>query len=529
MCTTPCLSLVAAIIISVRFMHLGAAISQASPLAEATEAQMPVKTSAAPLVPENKPGFGVIHRGQLEDDLVLLDFYEEQPQASRDFFRAAREALDTAPKGTIAELEAIREAAERHGFTHLGGPMLGAVTHEGARVWLRTIRPAAVSVEVECDGLMKTFGPVASTVESDLTAVVEVTGLSPGRRYAYRVLVDGKPISSPVEAAIPTTPAPGQPAKVRIIFGSCFHKSGLHNPELLRRILKRQPNAALFYGDIAVDDRDDKVGLHRSDYLLRDLSPAWRELAANVPVFATWDDHDYFNNDQWGIPKDFSDADRRAVRKVWTQNWNNPEYGLGDEGGGIFLRTKIGPADVIMVDNRYFRQGPGNEHGFLGAAQMRWLEGSIARCSGPFVLLSCGTMWSDYVSAGKDSWGRYDPEGRQHVFQLLDKKKLPVFLLSGDRHGARGFKIPRPSGRAFYEFGSALLGGHLGPPPWMENCPAQIFGFERRHAFSELELDSTGPGPVATYRLIHQDGTELYRIELGADELFPGAESLPHQ
>jgi alkaline phosphatase D len=291
----------------------------------------------------------------------------------------------------------------------------------------------------------------------------------------------------------------------------------LHNPKLLRLMLERKPAAALFYGDIAVDDRDNNVGRHRSDYLLRDLSPAWREFAANVPVCATWDDHDYFNNDKKGIPPGFTDADRRAVRQVWTQNWNNPSYGFGDEGGGIFCRTRIGPADIIMVDNRYFRGGSTTKTGrFLGAEQTRWLERHISGCRSPFLLLTCGTMWSDYVSAGKDSWGVTDTEGRERLFQLMEGMKgaLPVFL-SGDRHGARGFRIPRPSGRTLHEFNSALLGGHHGPPARMENCPEQVFGFERLHAFSELELDTTGSEPIATYRLIHQDGAELVRIVLG--------------
>jgi len=68
-------------------------------------------------------------------------------------------------------------------------------------------------------------------------------------------------------------------------------------------------------------------------------------------------------------------------------------------------------------------------------------------------------MWSDYVSGGKDSWGTKDPAGRERIFNFIEENNIKgVLLISGDRHGARGFRIPRPSGYEFYEFEPASLG-----------------------------------------------------------------------
>jgi alkaline phosphatase D len=91
---------------------------------------------------------------------------------------------------------------------------------------------------------------------------------------------------------------------------------------------------------------------------------------------------------------------------------------------------------------------------------MAWLETQLQDCKGPFIVLSSGTMWSDYISDGKDSWGKHDREGRERIFDLIEQNRVPgVLLISGDRHGARGFRIPRRSGFAFYEFEVASLGG----------------------------------------------------------------------
>ncbi len=228
-----------------------------------------------------------------------------------------------------------------------------------ARVWVRTVKPAQVMVLVSVAGQERPFGPVPSTIESDLTAVVRVHGLQPDTRHPYRVLVDGHPVPMPAGAAIVTAPAPGAATRMTLAFGADFHKTGLWNRPLLDRIRIRGNSAVLLLGDNALDDRDNRVGLHCSDYLLRDLSPAWRELVATTAVYATWDDHDYLNNDQSGIPSRFTEADRTAVRRVWTQSWNNPSYGFEDRGQGIFFRTRLSPCDLIMLDTRYFRTKPG--------------------------------------------------------------------------------------------------------------------------------------------------------------------------
>ena len=68
---------------------------------------------------------------------------------------------------------------------------------------------------------------------------------------------------------------------MRIAFGSCFHKIGLHNPNLINTILERKPQAMMLLGDIAVDDRNGNVSMHQSDYLLRDLSAPWQKLRNN--------------------------------------------------------------------------------------------------------------------------------------------------------------------------------------------------------------------------------------------------------
>ena len=461
--------------------------------------------------------------GTLESALSMLNLFEEQPQPVLSFYTAAYTILAADPHATFMDVSAdpgVQRIISECGMTHFGGPLLGSISSESASVWLRTLQPAAVEVVVTIDGEEVLFGPVRSSAESDLTAVVSVTTLKPSTRYPYRVLVDGEPIAMPGDAVITTAPPDSETGTVRIAFGSCFHRWGIANPDQAERIRSRQPAALLLIGDIAVQDRNNDLGLHRADYLLRDCHPSWQGLVANIPVFASWDDHDYFDNDKAGIPPGYTGEDRVGVRRVFTQAWANPAYGFGDKKGGVFLRTRIGPCDIVMTDNRYFRED--TEGSFLGDEQMRWLEEQLLDCRGPFIILSCGTMWSDFVSGGKDSWGRLDPEGRERIFSLIEKHRIGgVLLISGDRHGARGFRIPRPSGFSFHEFEAASLGGRKGPAVTDPEWTTQLYGFESVYAFGEFTIDATLDDPEVTYRLIQDDGAELYSITLKRSQLTP--------
>jgi alkaline phosphatase D len=461
------------------------------------------------------------HKGTPAIDMNLLNSYGEQPEPIRAFFAEARAVFGADRHARFAGNQALQAAVGRHGVKHLGEPMLGNLGEDRAAVWLRTVKPSSIRVEVKGPEDIRQFGPVSSSMTTDLTAVVPLTGLQPATRYDYQVFIDDKHLQLRQKTAFTTFPRPERRGIFRLAFGGDFHKAGVHNVHLMRQIVQRGNQAMILTGDLAVDDRNNRTGLHRSDYLLRDLSPAWQLLAAAVPIYATWDDHDYFDNDLSGIPAGFAAEDVQAVREVWTQNWNNPAY--GEENEGVYFRTRLGPADLIMLDTRSLRKRQRKTaNAYLGDRQTHWLKQELPKCKGPFVILSSGTMWSDYISNGKDSWGVFDPAGREELFSFIEANKIPgVLLISCDRHGARGFRIPRPSGHSFHELEVGTLGGMTGPGAMAEDASTQLFGRTAIKAFGELEFNTELADPQATFRLVDETGQVLEQVSLLQSRLTP--------
>ncbi len=173
-----------------------------------------------------------------------------------------------------------------------------------------------------------------------------------------------------------------------------------------------------------------------------------------------------------------------------------------------------------MTDNRYFRTG--EKGSFLGPQQMDWLKEQLLDCEGPFIILSCGSMWSDYVSNGKDSWGVNDPEGREELFSFIEENKINgVLLISGDRHGARGFRIPRKSDFGFYEFEAASLGARVGPPAIDPTWDTQLYGIDGQFAFGEFTYLPSGKDPSVVFRLVGEAGNIIYEKTIHKSELAP--------
>jgi alkaline phosphatase D len=431
-----------------------------------------------------------------------------QPQELQDFYTACRAAMTgMTPESDVADL--CRKFKRRK----LGGPMLGGISATGVAVWMHLPEADTVKVVVSASG--NGASQIFASGDAARIFSVRCEGLAPDTAYVYQVMASDNTVLGAGQFV--TVPAELCEKPFRIAFGADFHKIGVYRPDLMQLIEERGCRAMFLIGDSAVDGRKDNFGMINADYLLRNLSPPWQKLVANVPVSATWDDHDYYGNDISGqSDNQKKPIDVDGLRRVWKTQWNNPQRDR--ERKGIYFETRIGPVHYIALDTRSCRvnEERGKLNSFLGEAQMQWLRQQISESTSPCILLSSGTMWSDYITKAKDSWGTWDKEGRESIFKLIDKKRGSlVLLLSGDRHGARGFAIPRPDGGQIIELEVGTLGGVPGPDAFGDNREAQLFGHPSgTWAFGELTLSQAESQAQAVFRLINEEGRELETISL---------------
>ncbi|MFO7881939.1 MAG: alkaline phosphatase D family protein [Kosmotogaceae bacterium] len=457
------------------------------------------------------------HIGSLQIDTMLLNSYETVPFNIKQFYLKCRNVFNNAE--TDFTNKAIKEAALNNDVRLMGGPMLGNLKPDGVSIWLRPSSDNPLTINISKTGSSDKQTYVLNPDVAGKEQRVTINGLSQGTGYNYHVLSNGITL---VEGAFTTSPKNDDNSEVRIAFGSCFHKIGLHNPNLINRIIERKPQAMMLLGDLAVDDRENNFSMHRSDYLLRDVSNAWKKLAANIPLYTSWDDHDYLNNDLGGVPERFTELDREELRALWRKNWNNPP----NDVEGIYFNTRIGQVEIIMLDTRSCRiiDKRGEYGSYLGTEQMEWLKSVLEKSTATFKIISSGTMWSDYVTNGKDSWGTWDTLGREEIFNFIETENISgVLLTSGDRHGARGFTIPRESGFKFHEFEAASLGGVRGPKAMWKDPSNQLFGYAGKglKAFGEFTFNIGEGEPQVTFRLIDEFGNIMEEHTLSYDKLTP--------
>jgi alkaline phosphatase D len=463
-----------------------------------------------PVKPAHAVSVEQVHKGTLEIDSLLLDSHGRLPEKRRAFYMEARKHLVASPSAAPTDPEII-SAARKAGLPLIGGPMLGDVSQSSITVWFRPVTAERLTVQIASEAGKQTKTFSTEVALAGAATRVRLTGLTPNRAYSYRIVnVAGTVLGT---GSFRTAPKAGANETICIAFGSCFHKIGVHNPNLMGLIAKRGNLAVLLLGDLAVDDREARTNLHYADYLLRDVSQPWRTFAARIPVYASWDDHDYLNDDKSGLQRgQITDTQRNGLRSLWQENWVNPQTTV--EERGIFFNAVVGDVEIIMLDTRSCRNwGKRNHRGaYLGEAQMQWLRETLEASAAKFILITSGTMWSDFMSKAKDSWGSWDIPGREEIYDFIERNRIGgVLLLSGDRHGARSFRIERPSGFTLYEFEAATLGGIPGPGAFAPDRSAQLFGYPAGlKAFGEFTFEMGKADPEVTFRLIDENVLEQH-------------------
>ena len=462
-------------------------------------------------------GLAVAHAARGEGELAM-DFVKRALDAGLPFERflvGPREMLKP-----LNMLSAFRDLKAEQQALLIHGPMLGAVTDDSARFWVRTERDASFAVELFPIRQGRSSKPILSDTVStssadDFTGVVEVDGLKANQAYRYRLILDGEKHMDYYD--FKTFPKRNRSAVFNVAFGG----GAAYTPEFERvftTIKSHFPLAFLQLGDNVYVDQPEKRAIQRYCYYRRQSSVPYRSLAASVNIASIWDDHDFGDDDCWYGDDPDSPAWKRTVLKTFQENWNNHSYGHGDRMPGCFHDFYIGDVHFIMLDCRYYRTNPKEENGrtMLGAQQKQWLFDTLKRSKGTFKVIASSVPFASGVKPGsRDPWDGY-PEERAEIFDFIQEERVEgVALIAADRHRSDIWRIERPEAYPLYEFMSSRL-TNIHIHKVMEKS---MYGYNDKRSFGLLSFDTTAKDPKLTYHIYSVDDEPVYQHTVQLSEL----------
>lgn len=260
----------------------------------------------------------------------------------------------------------------------------------------------------------------------------------------------------------------------RIAFGSCNHQG--RSQHMWPKIASLKPDLMLaigdnVYGDFGYQGEAD-LGSFIDAYRQQASFPEFRALRSQVPMLATWDDHDFGPNDSGG-----SFAFKQWSEQIFESFWRSNDDVKSRPG--IYDSIIAGPegqrVQIIMLDTRFFRsplkalpyQDPRPPLGryvanddpsvtILGDQQWAWLAEQLAKPAELRLVVTSIQVLTD--AHGFEKWGNM-PLERERLFGALNARNGGDFLiLSGDRHsGAIYSETPDSIDAPVWELTSSSL------------------------------------------------------------------------
>ncbi|MFE2722566.1 alkaline phosphatase D family protein [Kitasatospora sp. NPDC059327] len=447
------------------------------------------------------------------------------------------------------------------------GPLVGHVDESTARVWARPGQAASYAnwrCKVRSVDWERTFTATISAANDD-TLLVDVSGLRANTRYDFTISPE-KAISGfvPLTGSFRTAPAAGAAAKVVMGLGSCADT--VANPVWTRIIDEGCDSFVMLgdtpYADVSVPGVNDFLTQARTQHRRFLAVPEIAGLVRSMPVWGTWDDHDFAGNDSdgtWARKYDF--------RKAFVDYRANASFGhatgvtgvLTDRspGEGVYTSFRRGPVEVFLIDPRWFSDKTTKV--CLGSVQRAWLERALLASTATFKVLASGMVWYDKVHTESDDWNTYRTEKDALLAYIKDKRISGCVLVSGDIHVSRAVKnfdgtpdyvagtpdtpVSTPAGYDLWEYVvSPLHGRTLGtvfdvstaaktgathPTRWNAATPAQKqrdpvkWSKDEPFTFLKLEADTTVKPARLTAQWINRDGAVLHTQIRTIDELTP--------
>lgn len=265
-----------------------------------------------------------------------------------------------------------------------------------------------------------------------------------------------------------------EPPVMKIAFGSCGWQD--HPLPIFHEVVKQDPDLFIFLGDNIYGDTKVMDTL-RAKYNRLGAKESFQHLKKNVPILATWDDHDFgwndagrhypFKEEVKEIFFDFFEEPADSERRTREGIYGSYEYDLqGKKIQIIMLDTRtfrdklLINQDSVNEDRRYFYHLDYTPHTipdstFLGEKQWVWLDQELQKPADVRIIGSSTQFGIEYN--GYEAWVNYPHEQKRFLDLIKKNKANGVLFISGDVHYAEISKMEVPDLYPIYDVTSSGL------------------------------------------------------------------------
>ena len=261
---------------------------------------------------------------------------------------------------------------------------------------------------------------------------------------------------------------------LRIAFGSCGHQD--KSLSILENSAKIKPDYFIFLGDnVYLDTRD--TSLMRKKYNRLFSNPSFQKLKSSTKILATWDDHDYGENDA-GKYYPMKNESKAIFLDFFGEPKNSKRYQRDGIYSSYSIRNKFKRIQIILLDTRTFRSNLTNfqvgmpkdslfkydleyipqqnlDSTILGPEQWLWLEAELRKKAD--VRLVCSSTQFGISYNGYESWANF-PREQEKMLSLIKKTKANgVFFISGDVHYGELSKLENPESYPIHDLTASGL------------------------------------------------------------------------
>ncbi len=314
----------------------------------------------------------------------------------------------------------------------------------------------------------------------------------------------------------------------RINFGSCIKQN--QEVPIFDTILDQSPDLFVFLGDNIYADTED-MEVMRTKYQSLSEAPGFARLMEQVPVLATWDDHDYGVNDGGAsYPK------RVESEQLFLDFWKIPQDASVRTRPGVYDSHLFGSVEqrvqIILLDTRYFRgplrKGDARVGGpyvptddptitMLGEEQWRWLADQLRVPAKLRIIASSIQFIAE--DSGQETWSNL-PHERERMLQLIKETQSEgVVFISGDRHWSEISMLEDDLPYPLRDITSSSLNQKHGRGTPTDNMYREIPKTYHAENFGQIDIDWEAQS--LTLGILDVSGHLQFSKEIRFEELSP--------